>query len=281
MNVKLLSSKLILLVMLTFTCSQTTALSDIKKYFAGTQMIKANTGAKVNYMNNVEKETLKLINLARLYPKQFLKFYLDYAGVLAVSGNTYYTTLTKELKEMESRPALLPDQKMYDLAKCWATEAGQEGIIGHNRKNCKGGYYGECCSYGCGTALSVVMQLLIDEGVPSLGHRRICLGKEFTVAGISQQPHKQWGVNTVLDFSYEYLPLYSSAKTIKKSAEKKKNTGKKTAVKKTVANSSTRKNPLKKSPARSKKIATAKKASAKKVRKVSQKKKTATKVSSV
>jgi hypothetical protein len=42
------------------------------------------------------------------------------------------------------------------------------------------------------------MDLLIDEGVPSLGHR-IILFKPHTQIGVSIQPHKKYRWNAVLD----------------------------------------------------------------------------------
>jgi uncharacterized protein YkwD len=42
---------------------------------------------------------------------------------------------------------------------------------------------------------------LIDDDVPSLGHRIICLDKEYTRVGVSVQPHKNWDVVAVLNFN--------------------------------------------------------------------------------
>jgi hypothetical protein len=206
-----------LMLALTILCLVSRA-NDLKKFFTPEQIVKANTGKDAGFMNDKEKKTLTVINLARLYPRQFLKFYMDYAGPSAVSGNTYYTTLTKELKEMDARGALMPDKDMYDLAKCWATEAGKEGVVGHERKNCDGWISAECCSYGSGSGIGVAMQLLIDDGVKSLGHRKICLSEEYKRVGICMQPHKIYGVNTVLDFERDpnYNPYMSNLAKSKK-----------------------------------------------------------------
>jgi uncharacterized protein YkwD len=47
------------------------------------------------------------------------------------------------------------------------------------------------------------MSLLIDEGVKSLGHRRICLSARYTAVGISTQAHSDYGTNTVMDFTFD------------------------------------------------------------------------------
>jgi hypothetical protein len=224
-----------LMMALTALCLGSRA-DDLKKFFRPEQIEKANTGRKTEFFSSVEKETLTLINLARLYPKQFLKLYMDYAGARAVSGNTYYTSLTKELKVMEPCNELLPDKRMFESAKCWATEAGQEGIVGHMRKTCSASFNGECCSYGSGTAIGIVMQLLIDEGVESLGHRRICLDQGYKLIGISVQPHKTYGTNAVLDFTYgrseNFYSKASAQKQKSKKAAAKLKASKKAMVKK-------------------------------------------------
>ena len=46
--------------------------------------------------------------------------------------------------------------------------------------------------------LEIVLSLLIDEGVPSLGHRKILLGN-YSQIGLSIKPHKKYETNTVID----------------------------------------------------------------------------------
>jgi hypothetical protein len=223
--------------------------TNLKKFFRPEQVSMANTGKEAEFLSPEEKETLAIINLARLYPKQFLKMYMDYAGSRAVSGNTYYTSLTKDLKEMEPGGLLLPDKDMYESAKCWATEAGTEGIVGHNRKECRENFSGECCSYGMSKAIDIVMQLLIDDGVKSLGHRRICLSNGYNRVGISLQPHKTYRVNTVLDFCWKgngnYAKASSGKQKIKRTvASKTKTSG--TMKKKALSKKPVAKNTVKK-----------------------------------
>jgi uncharacterized protein YkwD len=169
------------------------------------QLEKANTAKHSTYLTPVEKETILYINLCRLYPKDFLKNELmDYYGSEDngnyLKNSTYRASLIKLLDSMQPVNALYFDGEAYKDAKCLAKEQGESGAIGHKRKNCKADYDAECCSYGMERGKDIAMQLLIDHQVPSLGHRLICLGKEYTKVGISVQPHKQWGVCAVLDF---------------------------------------------------------------------------------
>ena len=50
--------------------------------------------------------------------------------------------------------------------------------------------------------LEIILSLLIDHDVPSLGHREICLSPEFKSVGVSVQPHNsKYNQNAVLDFA--------------------------------------------------------------------------------
>jgi uncharacterized protein YkwD len=87
---------------------------------------------------------------------------------------------------------------MYEYAKCWAKESGKKGVIGHNRIRCKKGYFAECCSYGNLEPLEFVLNLLVDEGIPSLGHRKI-LFTNYKKVGVSINTHKTYGQCVVID----------------------------------------------------------------------------------
>ena len=174
--------------------------------FNTAQLDSANTAKSVNVLSAEEKNVIKLINLARMYPKQFAKNYVakydekktgyDYGPDYAKDK----TSLISTLNSMKPLPPLFFDTDMYDLAKCWCVESGKSGAVGHNRKTCKSGYNGECCSYGFNGALDIVMQLMIDNGVPGYGHRKIILTPYYTKIGIKNGPHKTYSFCSVIDF---------------------------------------------------------------------------------
>ena len=161
-----------------------------------------NTAANANYMTSKEKEVIHILNLARMNPQLFCSTVVkteDYE-----TDNEYYTSLVQTMENMKALDILQPDKQTFQSAQCQAITSGKIGYVGHNRQtnNCKrlAHFYGECCSYGETDALGIVMQLLIDEGVPGYGHREICFSDEYTSIGVSIQPHKQYGLNAVLDF---------------------------------------------------------------------------------
>lgn len=162
---------------------------------------KANTAKDADYLTPQEKEVYYYLNLARLNPGLYAETLLkEYAGVI---DNDYEKSLYDKLKEMKPLKVIKPSKKHWESAKCHAIATGKKGIIGHKRiGDCDKYYSGECCSYGLARAKDIVADLLIDEGVPSLGHRKILLGR-YQVMGVAIRPHKKYGTNAVIDLGYE------------------------------------------------------------------------------
>lgn len=160
-------------------------------------------------MTDPEKEVIYILNLVRANPALFAKTvvtkYPEKTGQEYLLYTWYYTTLLYTLKKIKPINELKPDIKCFNSAQCHALYAGATGYTGHDRKSpeCQSKKYfnGECCDYGNKEPLDIVMSLLIDEGVPSLGHRETCL-KPYEKIGVSIQAHQRYGYNAVLDFSY-------------------------------------------------------------------------------
>ena len=174
--------------------------------FNTAQLDSANTAKSITQLSSEEKNVIKLINLARMYPKQFAKNYVAKYDEKK-TGYAYDASYTKdknslisELNAMKPLKPLVFDSAMFELAKCWSAESGKSGEIGHNRKNCKSGYSGECCSYGFSGALDIVMQLMIDYNVPGYGHRKIILTPYYSKIGIKNGSHKTYTYHSVIDF---------------------------------------------------------------------------------
>lgn len=165
----------------------------------------ANTAAKISGLSHEEKETIKYVNLARMYPQKFAMLEVkDYFGGEGygnyLQNSPYRQSLMKDLGAMSPVEPVYFLQEMQNLASCFARESGSRGVIGHTRINCSKGYNGECCSYGHATAREIVLQLLIDHDVPSLGHRKICLNPRYLSIGVSIAPHTKYDNCAVLDF---------------------------------------------------------------------------------
>ncbi len=150
-----------------------------------------------SYLNTQEKSIIQWLNIARMFPKWYVYFMKLNKGTTENEKSLY-----KELMKIKAiKIPLIPDEKLSSSAKCHALSSGKVGHVGHDRidVNCKSNYSGESISYGIATGKEIVYQLLVDEGVPSLGHRIICLSERNTI-GLSIQQHKIYGSNAVLDF---------------------------------------------------------------------------------
>ena len=174
--------------------------------FTVAQLDSANTAKSITQLSSEEKNVIKLINLARMYPKQFAKNYVakyDEKKTGFAYDASYAkdkASLISELNAMQPLKPLVFDLTMYEIAKCWCLESGKSGEIGHTRKYCKSGYSGECCSYGFSGALDIVMQLMVDNNIPGHGHRKIILTPYFTKIGIKNGSHKKYSFCSVIDF---------------------------------------------------------------------------------
>jgi Cysteine-rich secretory protein family len=169
-----------------------------------TQLDSADTGKDINDITEVEKDVIRYINLARLYPQDFLKNEVEnYTGNERygdyVKNSPYKRSLIKELRNRKPVNVLRFDKSLYEYAKCFAKESGDAGAVTHKRKKCAGGYFAECCSYGMDTGKDVALQWLIDDKTPNLGHRINCLNKEYSLVGISMHSHKVYRYCVVAD----------------------------------------------------------------------------------
>ena len=189
-----------------------TAPSPLSGYSAAwnnPQYLKCNTAAKAGYMNTAEKELIYILNLARMNPSLFastvVKKYPEKSGKGYLVNSDYYKSLLDTMRTMKAVNLLQPDSLCYTSAFCHAVSAGNAAYTGHDRQtdDCKQkkNFNGECCDYGNEKPLDIVMSLLIDNWVPSLGHRWICLNA-YRRIGVSIQPHKGYRHNAVLDFHY-------------------------------------------------------------------------------
>jgi hypothetical protein len=167
-----------------------------------------NTAKDAVYLTQEEKEVIWILNQVRYSPQLFLNTVLlnpkSNYYIAPTKRNYYYSSLIGDLKNAKSiSVALFPDEKAFESAKCHAIESGKVGYVGHDRlSNCQQNFYGECCHYGDSDPMEIVLALLIDNNVPSLGHRKICLSPQYLTVGVSIQPHTTYRFNAVLDFLY-------------------------------------------------------------------------------
>lgn len=162
---------------------------------------QASTTINSPYLTPTEKEVIFYLNLARLYPKKFAEVEVkNYYLNNNLKNSKYKKSLLLELARIKSTHPLIPKKELSENAKCFQVEQGKKGGFGHKRKNCEKRNYAECCAYGSPTGREVAIDLLIDENVNDLGHRKICLDKQYQFIGVAHGKHKSYITSTVLEF---------------------------------------------------------------------------------
>ncbi|NVO03839.1 MAG: CAP domain-containing protein [Bacteroidetes bacterium] len=167
---------------------------------------KCNTAKDIQILSANEKNVIFLTNIVRCYPKFFLdSFLVSYMDSAKTNKKTkYYKSLIIDLNNGKPLKPLIFDEKLYSFAFSHAKDMGKHGLVGHNSSN--GDYrplglIGENCSYGYEKPIDILFQLLLDEGVPSLGHRENILEPSYKTIGVSIFKHKKYKWNCVMDFS--------------------------------------------------------------------------------
>ena len=182
-----------------------------------TELKMAATYRGLEYLSDIDTAVLFYCNLARINPKLFRDTYLieycqndslrEFPRKLAKSS--YFKSLWKELSSLKKAEPLLPQKDLSEIASKHAETMGKLGKLGHDNydkrfKNVNSKYNpnGENCDYGSKDPLEIVMHLLIDEGVSSLGHRKNILSKNFNCYGGALKEHSKYTYNYVMDFGY-------------------------------------------------------------------------------
>ena len=161
------------------------------------------------------KLLLGKINFLRTKPQIFLKEvvypYITHHNLDSLNDK-YVASLIQTLKVQKPLKELKFDGYLNRKAQEFAEEMGKTGQTGHYSAKLGGvskrlerlkdsHYIGENCQYGLSDPLEILMNLLIDQGVPNLGHRTNLLFDKFTLIGIAITSHKSYGTQCVMDFA--------------------------------------------------------------------------------
>jgi hypothetical protein len=190
-----------------------------------------NTAARVTYMSETEKEVIFEINKLRSDPVTYAKEYLEpllplYQGkILHFPGDVPIVTkegvvavrdAIRALKAASPVPLLSPDIRLTKAARDHQRDQSAIGGTGHtgsdgsatqDRINRYGDWnisMGENIFYGDNDARSVVLHLVIDDGIPGRGHRKNFLNSSFHLAGVAIGPHPGWRNVCVIDFANSF-----------------------------------------------------------------------------
>jgi uncharacterized protein YkwD len=178
------------------------------------------------------------MNMVRSDPKKYAEMYIlpmlkNFDGnIYIVPGRTNLRTkegasavreCVSALSKAQSAGILTPEKGLSLAAKDHAADTGPAGQTGHtgtngstlvDRTNKHGkrqgsSSVGENISYGYNVAREIVIQLLVDDGVPSRGHRENIMNGRFTQAGTSIAPHKVYKNMCVVVYANNYFTTSS------------------------------------------------------------------------
>jgi uncharacterized protein YkwD len=142
-----------------------------------------------------------------------MKQYSNYDQLRISRNDSYYRSLEKDLKNVKLLPMFWPDEALSWVAKQHAKDLNRNNIAAHTSSDGRtpkdriGKMYpkkasGENLAFGFSSGLGNVCMLLLDKGVPDLGHRKMILNTPYQLntVGISIQPHKTYRYCAVIDF---------------------------------------------------------------------------------
>jgi uncharacterized protein YkwD len=189
-----------------------------------------DTAKDVDYLTGVEKDVVLEMNMVRSNPKKYAELYIQpmlryYNGkeysvpgqitILTQEGSSAVQGCIAALSRARSVGLLAPEKGLSLATRDHATDQGKTGQTGHNGSDRstpvsrasrygKGQYIGENISYGDNIGRNIVCQLLIDDGVPSRGHRTNIMKSDYTQTGVSIGPHPQYRYMCCIAYAKDY-----------------------------------------------------------------------------
>ena len=187
-------------------------------------MMMATQGSPSSVPYPTGAEVAAEVNALRTDPRAYAQHLRDYRAqfegdvinrpgrgpIVALEGVASVDEAIAALESQQSMGALSHDPAFDNAAAAYVAEQGANGSVGHigadggdatsrvSRYTATQGV-GENISYGEVSARDVVIQFLVDAGVPSRGHRRN-LFSDYTRIGAACGPHLRYERMCVVDF---------------------------------------------------------------------------------
>lgn len=150
-----------------------------------------------SYINDIKREYASL-NAQGVYKKNDVLIKTQ-EGQKAVKEAIRFLKKIKPVGSLERASCLSLSAQDH------VTEQGGQGLFGHTSLNGSNPndraqryskshvYCGENIAYGSTEATAIVIQLLVDDGVPNRGHRTNLFRPEFNSIGVASGYHSQYG----------------------------------------------------------------------------------------
>lgn len=187
-----------------------------------------NTAAGADYLSDNEKAVVLEINKLRSNPAAYAREYLEpmlkmYKGkmlympdndpIITREGIAALQDAIRALKSAKPAQPMLPDPRLTKASADHQQDQTKSGKTGHKGSNGSSiddriSKYGkwdkkiaENIFYGDPDARSVVLHLVIDDGVPNRGHRVNFLDPELRYVGVASGTHKVYRYMCVINFA--------------------------------------------------------------------------------
>ena len=190
-------------------------------------MSEVDTARNVDYLSAVEKDIVLEMNKARTKPALYAELYIE-PRLKNFNGNIYNgSLLTKEgavavnecvsamkrasaVKALKTAKGLSLAAQQHSSTQSKTDQIGHTGVDGSSpfdRIKQYGTYRaaGENIAYGTKSGQEIVIQLLIDDGVSSRGHRENIMSKDFDTTGVGYaNEHQRYGSMCVITYAGGY-----------------------------------------------------------------------------
>jgi uncharacterized protein YkwD len=189
----------------------------------------------VPYLNETENQVIVEHNKVRTNPARYAQEYIapllarfsiedptirvtdDGRNLMTEEGAKAVKECIAELKKAKPAPPLKPSKGMSKAANDHNLDQGPSGRTGHQGFDNSDPYKrmdrygkwesiaGENISYGESSAREIVVQLLVDDGVVSRGHRKNIMDSKFLVVGVAIGTHKFYNWMCTMDLAGGYV----------------------------------------------------------------------------
>nr|WP_246352345.1 CAP domain-containing protein [Sphingomonas xinjiangensis] len=184
-------------------------------------------GLAVAAPSPLERAIVAELNFARAEPRRYAETLRRYrrhfkgrvvytparpAGIRTAEGVKAVDEAVAFLERQPAAPPLAAAPLLVRAAGVHVAEQGPRGATGHRSRDGAdprdrmqrlggGNYVAETITYGPDTAAEVVRQLIVDDNVPTRGHRRTVFAAEMRFAGAKCGPHKVYGTMCVVEYA--------------------------------------------------------------------------------
>lgn len=190
-----------------------------------------NTAKDANYLSDVEKAVIFEMNKVRTNPKKYAEYIREqkvyYEGnmikkpgkinIVTQEGLSAVDECIAALENSSPVKMLLPHEDIAKASKHHAKDLSLNELFGHQgsdgswpqdrieRYNKKIGVGENVGSY-YNNAFDIVYQLLVDDGVPSRGHRENIMRDSYTVCAVALETHPKSEYVCVINYGFILQP---------------------------------------------------------------------------